>query len=280
MLEIGLPADLVERTLAALPAGCLGADQTAEGAGPARIRAYWPSLDAARAAGRDLRERLAGAAGALTIDARALDDGRWAERYQQGLRPFPLGRSFVVHPGGPAPEPAGEPGRFVLRLVPGRAFGTGEHPTTGLCVELLEGAVRAGERWLDVGTGSGILAVAAAVCGASRVLALDTDADALEVAREVVRQNGVAKRVELRHGSVAAAGAESWDGIVANVETPFFLAAAPALAGCLAARGRLIASGIPEPEADAVSRAFAAAGLHPLERRARDGWAALLARGG
>ena len=93
-----------------------------------------------------------------------------------------------MDPGVAAPEPAG---KLNIRLVPGRAFGTGEHPTTRLCRRVLEQRVRRGRRWLDLGGGSGILTTVSLLLGASEVVCADTDPEAVSVAREVLEANGL-----------------------------------------------------------------------------------------
>jgi len=211
-----------------------------------------------------------------TCDARieTVEDGRWVERYQAQLVPFDLGRGFTVLPSGRGQAP---PGRRGLLLVPGRAFGTGEHPTTQLCAAELERRVRPGSLWLDVGCGTAILSMVARYCGAARVLAVDDDPDAVEVAGEVLAGNGLAEGIEVRLGRLEDLGAEAFDGIVVNISAPFFDAAAPGLAGRLRPDGLLIASGFIGETAAGVESALAAAGLRLLERESREPWVVLVA---
>jgi ribosomal protein L11 methyltransferase len=262
--------------IAAVAADCLGLEELESGAAVARVRIYWDSLADARRGAATIRALLRNEADSGG-ECRAVEisDGRWVERYQAGLEPFSLGRRFLVVPG--ETEGAASP-RIALRLVPGRAFGTGEHATTQLCAEALEERVSKGSAWLDLGTGSGILALVAVRCGAARVQALDLDPDAIEVASEVVRTNGVSDRVELRCGTTADADPGPWDGVVANVEVPFFLEEAPALRALLAPSGLLIASGIPLDDAPAVVERFRRAGLGPVGFERRDGWCVVLQR--
>jgi ribosomal protein L11 methyltransferase len=211
------------------------------------------------------------------LEVRRVEEEPWVERYQAGLRPFGIGARFVVDPTGVA---ARRPGRTVLRLVPGRAFGTGEHPTTRLAVRALERQVQRGERWIDLGCGSGILALVAAHCGAGEVLALDVDAEAVALARRVVRQNGVAHVVRVRRGSHDAARVRGWDGIVANIELSYFLRAAPQLVRLLGRAGRLIATGFLAEERQEAGRALESAGLRVIERSSRAGWSLCVCRPG
>ncbi len=268
-LEIELAAGLEEVVLAQVALDCLGIEELESLPERRRLRIWWGSAAAAQAAQEALR--------ALSAESRTLEvpDGRWVERYQERQRPFLLGTRFKVFPAG-GHSTGGE--RIPILLRPGRAFGTGEHPTTSLCAEALETWVRADQAWVDLGTGSGILAVVAAHCGARMVLALDLDATAIEVARDVVQANGVAGCVRLCQGTAECAAERAWDGVVANIETPFFLQSATTLAGLLDAGGLLIVAGIPEGDAAEVSRRLTLAGCEPVDQALRDGWCALVHR--
>jgi len=172
-LVVEIPPDLEEDLAADLGASSLGIETAPAGATKARLRVFLPGS-------RDAKEALDEAARVLEkrglnplacrLHVEPVEDGRWAERYQASLRPLPLGERFVVIPGESS-ETAGS--RDTIRLVPGRAFGTGEHETTRLCAAALERWVRRGSRWLDLGTGSGILAVVAARRGVQRLTSLD-----------------------------------------------------------------------------------------------------------
>jgi ribosomal protein L11 methyltransferase len=200
-------------------------------------------------------------------------DGRWVERWQASLSPIPLGTRFAVLPRLDA---VAENGREPIRLIPGMAFGTGEHATTRLCASGVERRVVPGSRWLDLGTGTGLLAIVAARCGASRVLALDLDPVATAVASDVVAANAASDVVEVRAGSMAEVGDETFDGIVANIQSSFFLASAALLANALAPLGLLVASGFLDDDVLCVSSALAAAGMHVEASSSEGPWACLL----
>jgi ribosomal protein L11 methyltransferase len=266
-VTLTVPASCEEELLGALACGGLGVATEVEPDGRLRLRVYLATRDQARAAA----QRIAGVLGAAGLDPAACDvrsedvpDGRWVERYQAALRPFRLGRRFVVDPSGGLAAPAGA-GSRVIRLVPGRAFGTGEHPTTRLCVERLEACVRAGERWLDLGCGSGILAVVAAP-------------DAVEVAHEVVRMNRAEGVVEVVRGTLDAVRRSAWNGIVANVSAGFLAAQAEALAARLRGGGWLLTSGFVDADVAGLRERFAAAGLVEADSCGRRGWWALAHR--
>jgi ribosomal protein L11 methyltransferase len=197
------------------------------------------------------------------------------ERWQASLSPIPLGARFVVLQSEAAAAPDG---REPIRLIPGMAFGTGEHQTTRLCAAALEERVAPGSRWLDLGTGTGLLAIVAARCGAARVLAVDLDREAAEVAFSVVAANAAGDVVEVRAGSIAERRGETFDGIVANIQASFFMANAALLANALVDGGVLLASGFLDEDVAEISSALGAAGLRVAARGSDGSWACLLAR--
>lgn len=213
-------------------------------------------------------------AGASDVHVEPVEDLRWVERYQEGLRPFPLGDRFVVVP---RPHTPVDGSRVPVTLVPGRAFGTGEHATTRLCARALEERVCIGSRWLDLGCGSGILSVVAALCGASRVEARDTDPEAVEVAREVLEVNGVADRIGLRVGSADALAGAGFDGVAANIEAAYFVSQAGEVAAVLRDGGVLLATGFLEDQEAEVALSLARAGISIAERRRDEPWSLLVA---
>lgn len=182
------------------------------------------------------------------------------------------GRLVVAPPGVPADPDA-------IRIEDAGAFGTGHHPTTRLCLEALEDEIRAAPpaRLLDVGTGSGILAIAALRLGVPRVVGVDLDDEALAAAARNARLNGVADRLRLvRGGPEALAGA--WPLLVANILAAPLIALAPALARRLARRGTLILSGIADALESEVRVACERSGLQVVRTAAQGGWIALVAR--
>jgi ribosomal protein L11 methyltransferase len=158
----------------------------------------------------------------------------------------------------------------------GRAFGTGEHETTRLCLELLGERVSAGAVVADVGTGSGVLGVAAALAGARRVLACDDDPAVIDVARENVALNGVSAQVEVREGSWSVLPeAGPFDLIVANIHRTGVVRGAKTAVRSLAPAGAAVLSGFVEPDAGRVAAAWSAAGLSVSARRGDGEWAVL-----
>jgi ribosomal protein L11 methyltransferase len=158
------------------------------------------------------------------------------------------------------------------------AFGTGQHPTTAMCLRALEERVRGGDDVLDLGTGSGILAVAAAKLGACRVLALDTDPQAVKAARDNAAANRVGDVVEVWEGTLPeSAAGERFDVIVANISGLTLERLAPSLAGALKSEGALIISGFLEDAVAALDRTFGEVGLSVEGVEADGVWRTMIA---
>jgi ribosomal protein L11 methyltransferase len=158
-------------------------------------------------------------------------------------------------------------------------FGTGLHPTTALCLELLEELVPqdSPSGVLDVGTGSGVLAIAALVLGVPRAMAIDIDPEAVRVAADNARRNGVGDRLEVSHGGPDEL-TDAWPLVLANVLAAPLIEMAPVLVRRVAHRGQLVLSGIPQSVDEEVVRAFRRLGMWHARTSARGGWAAVLLR--
>ena len=273
-LLLRVPDPLSDELLALLSDRSLGAWSVSSEANGSELRLYFGTQDEAESARQDAArfiERAGTDPARCELTLLSVPDGHWVERYQAGLQPFHFATRFVVCPSGET-APAGE--RIPIRLVPGRAFGTGEHPTTRLCAELLERRMHPGQCWVDLGCGSGILSLVALACGAGEVLAVDTDPDAVDVAREVFDANDATGEILVRRGSTNDLPDER-DGIVANILAPFFHAQAPTLAHRLRPGGTLIASGFDAAQVDEVEQALSRAGFRVVERRGMEDWRAL-----
>jgi len=197
------------------------------------------------------------------------------ERWQRHFRAKRIGRVVVRPSWQTARARAGE---VVVEIDPGVAFGTGQHPTTAMCLQALGRLVMPGMRVLDVGTGTGILAIAAVKLGAAWALALDIDPQAVRVAMDNAHRNGVADRMEVRHGTltpeVLAHG--PFHLVVANIDGLTVRRLAPMLAEAVAPSGRLVVSGFLREGQGEVEEALAQKGLHTLERMSEGVWAALV----
>ena len=206
------------------------------------------------------------------VDALALHEVQerdWLAEWKKNWKPVEVGR-FVVAP--PWSEVEEREGRVVIRVEPGMAFGTGTHETTRLCLAAIDKHFRGGS-FLDVGTGTGILAIAAAKLDAgARVEACDTDPEAVGVARVNMRLNGVADRINFWVGSVGEA-TRSADLVCANLTADVILPLLPSLIG--ATCGRLVLSGILDSQADAVLSRLRELGAADSEVTADGEWVAI-----
>jgi ribosomal protein L11 methyltransferase len=210
--------------------------------------------------------------------ARRLREESWRDSWKKHFGVQRIGRALVVKPSWTQYKLKG--GEIVIEIDPGMAFGTGQHPTTAMCLRALEEHVRPGAVVLDVGCGSGILAIAAAKLGATRVLALDIDPNAVDATRQNAAANGAAQIVEAREGTLALESATQPDVfniIVANISGLTLERLSPALAASLAPGGALISSGFLEDAVSGLCKAYKAAGLTP-EPVIEDGvWRAIIA---
>lgn len=254
------------------------------GAGWTTVVAYFPADRRYARRERCLREvavRLAGEGwpvDPMGISTRAVVEEDWARAWQAFFRSTRVGRRLVVVPEWERHRPEGE---FIpIFIDPGMAFGTGTHPTTVMCLCLLEEYLRGGEQVVDVGTGSGILAIAAARLGASHVLALDIDPLAVEIARQNVARNGVDGVVEVRPAGPGAFPLPGADLVVANIVASTIILISPRVAAALRPGGRFIASGIVRGRRDEVERAMADAGLRVSGEREEGEWVSLVATKG
>jgi ribosomal protein L11 methyltransferase len=198
----------------------------------------------------------------------------WANAWKEHFYPLRVGQRIVIKPTWREFET--NPGDILIELDPGMAFGTGLHPTTQMCLMALEQELQPGMQVLDLGTGSGVLALAAAKLGAQAVLALDTDPVAVAAARENVRRNGVSETVTVTQGSLAQV-AGTYDLVVVNILAKVILALAQeGLAECVRPGGRWVTAGTIEPQVAQVATALETTGLCVTERRQIADWVTLI----
>jgi len=213
---------------------------------------------------------IAPAARGATLAAVPVPAVDWESLWRRHHRPMAVGRRLLVAPPWDVPRPAG---REVLVIEPGMAFGTGQHATTRACLEAIEAAVGMGQvrSALDVGTGSGVLALALARLGVEHVVALDTDPAVVPLARANLARNG-ATRVALLAGPLAAVRGH-FDLVVANLLADAIVAEAGALARVVGPGGRLVVSGLVAEQLPAVRAAYP--GWRVAETRAEGAWRTL-----
>jgi ribosomal protein L11 methyltransferase len=209
---------------------------------------------------------------------RELQDEDWANAWKVHYNPFRVGKRLWIRPTWVEAEPP-SPDAVILTLDPGMAFGTGLHPTTQMCLQALEERIRPGMAVLDVGCGSGILAICAALLGATQVVGVDTDRLAIQAATDNSAQNGVADRVAIHQGSLADVGPGQWDVVVVNILAPVIIALLHQ--GGLLERvkpgGWLILSGIIDEQAAEVVAALELASGELRQRLVVRDWVTLVA---
>ncbi len=248
-------------------------------AGPVIVRAYLPADDQLRANKRSIEEALWHLGQIQPIPAptfRPVAETDWAEAWKERLDVLHIGHHIVIRPSWRDYAPA--PGDVVIQLDPGMAFGTGLHPTTQMCLVALEELLRPEAKGLDLGTGSGILAIAAAKLGASNLLALDNDPVAAKTAQDNVATNGVQEIVNVKCGSLAEASG-SYDLVMVNILARVIVEMMQeGLATRVCPGGNLIATGILADQEPKVVAALEEQGLVLTTRQQRDDWICLVAK--
>jgi ribosomal protein L11 methyltransferase len=242
------------------------------------VKGYLPAGADLSRRRRALRRQLAALALPVVVRSRWLSEQDWAHVWKEFFPVLRVSSRLVVCPTWRSYRP--REGEAVVRLDPGMAFGTGQHPTTLMCLRALEELLRPGMDVLDLGTGSGILALAAARLGAASVLALDIDLQAVAAARDNVRLNRLGAVVQVEEGGLDGAARAAFDLAMANINAAVIVEMAPALAEVLRAGGVLVVAGFSAESAERVVGALTSTGL-VVERTLADGdWRALVARKG
>ena len=235
-------------------------------------------LDSIRSSLAELSAGTAGSAGfgTLQLETRSVNDQDWTDTWKKYFKPFHAGEHLVVKPTWEPYEPG--PGDLVIEIDPGMAFGSGTHETTGMCLSLLEEVIHGGEDVIDVGTGSGILAIGAALLGAGHVLAIDIDPDAVKVARENTANNRVDKTVSVQQGNLLDRVSDVCDICVANIISDVIISFAAPLKSHIRPGGLFICSGIVSQRSDEVAQALDSAEYEILRKVTRGEWTAFLSR--
>jgi ribosomal protein L11 methyltransferase len=242
---------------------------------------YFPQDRQAKKRCRVLEEKLAllkkNFAMLARVGYRELDEEDWAEAWKAFFEPRKIGKTIVVKPTWC--EYRADPGDIILELDPGMAFGTGTHPTTALCLGLIEDYLHKGDSFLDIGTGSGVLMIAAARLGAGFVCGLDKDTVAVEVAASNLRLNGLKHRhYSLRTGNLLESIEDKYDFIVANIFTHVIVELLDDLPRALNAGGIFACSGMFEKNKNLVVAGMKKMGFEILEIRSKEEWSAIAGR--
>ena len=209
-----------------------------------------------------------------TSETEGVEQEDWQNGWRKYYHPMDVGQRLAVVPSWQDYETS----RVKLILDPGLAFGTGGHETTNLCLEVLDERVKGGERVLDIGTGSGILAIAALKLGAAVAEGVDIDPVAVRTAGENAALNGVADKLTVLVGDLSDKASGKYDIITANIVANAIMSLAPAVPGLMADDAVFIASGIIDSRKDEVIAALEAAGLAVLEVKEKRGWECIVCK--
>ncbi|MCL2697341.1 MAG: 50S ribosomal protein L11 methyltransferase [Oscillospiraceae bacterium] len=236
--------------------------------------------------GEELLAAVRGACGSLRLEQSEVREEDWADSWKEYFKPFEVGERFIIKPTW---EEMPGTDRLVLEIDPASAFGTGQHESTKLCLEMLERVIAPGCSFLDLGCGSGILTIGALLLGAGSAAMVDVSENAVKVANENLAQNGftaaaycgdMTRDKELLHKitEVLPAAARRFDAIAANIVADVIIEMSSIFQRLLTKDGVLITSGIIEARLDEVVAALESAGLHILETKTDNGWCLILAK--
>jgi ribosomal protein L11 methyltransferase len=259
-----------------MEAGALGTETTDLADKLVRVTGYFDRMPNRESLRRELTDALRvyglPSSSVREMTVRAVADEDWLGEWKKSWQPVEVGERFIIAP--PWAELSESRDRIVIRIEPGMAFGTGTHETTRLCLAAIEKYFTGGS-FLDVGTGTGILAIAAAkLFPNAHVEACDTDVDAVEIARENARLNCLATKINFQVGTVEEATASA-DVVCANLTADVITAMLPSLLSVTC--GRLILSGILDTQAEAVKARLLECGVATPAETLQDGeWLALI----
>ena len=211
--------------------------------------------------------------GKLEVQVSGVDDEDWAENWKKSYKPFRLGQHIVIKPGWEEYSP--DDGDKIITIDPGMAFGTGTHETTGMCVALVEEIVKPGYECMDIGTGTGILAITAALQGARHILASDIDPMAVRVAKENVHINNFDSVIDCKAGDLLEVAEGKVDVIIANIIADVIIGICAPVREFIKPGGVFICSGIAREREDDTINALKRAGYARLDVRHNGEWTAI-----
>ena len=258
------------------------AEEAETGDGAITITLYFEDNEEGRTRLSEAEKLLSGIEGVSFRTKETGDDSEWLYKWQEHFKPSKVGERIVVKPGWEDYEAAD--GELVIEMDPGMAFGSGLHETTSMCIKAFEkdlGGAYDPSRYpikvLDVGTGTGILAMAAVLLGADEALGIDIDDEAVRVSNENIVKNGLEGRISIRHGNLMDGINYDPDIIVANLMADLVVMLSPAAAAQLRPGGVYITSGILDIKEDIVKKAIEDAGFDIIEVLADGEWRAITA---
>jgi len=242
------------------------------------VSGYFPASAFDQAQRQDFEKALKALDRQLTmrhrIFYRSVDEEDWAESWKAFFWPEKVSEQIVVKPTWREYAPTND--EKVLEIDPGMAFGTGTHPTTALCIQLLEQHLQPGDRLLDVGTGSGILMVAGSLLGAAEVHGIDNDPVAVDVARQNLEINGVPDNCgRVWAGDLVGGVTTGYDLVAANILAEVIIGLLPDIPGVLAPGGRFICSGILHSQKGQIIQSAEPIGFQLIDTREQEEWVAL-----
>ena len=220
------------------------------------------------------KERLEASGVEYKLETSGIEQEDWQNAWKKYYHAMDIGQRLAIVPGWETYDTD----RIVITMDPGMAFGTGTHETTSLCLETLDSLVKGGERVLDIGTGSGILAIAALKLGAEVAEGVDIDPMCVRTAGENTARNGVADRFKVLVGDLSDKASGQYDIITANIVAAAILSLAPHVPVLMAPGARFIASGIIDERRDEVLTGLKAAGLTPIEVKEKRGWVCIICK--
>ena len=220
------------------------------------------------------RERLEASGIEYTLSTAGVEQEDWQNAWKKYYHAMDIGKRLAIVPGWEEYQTD----RTVITMDPGMAFGTGTHETTSLCLEVLDERVKGGERMLDIGTGSGILAIAALKLGATEAEGVDIDPMCVRTAGENAERNGVQDRLKVLVGDLSDKASGVYNIITANIVAAAILSLAPHVPALMAPDAVFIASGIIDTRKDEVLEGLRATGLDPIEVHEKRGWVCIVCR--
>ena len=262
--------------------GAIGIETRAETRDRTELSAYFDILPNIQEIESSLRDALSSAglpsSDLRSIALRVIVDEDWLRKWKEGYEPFPIGSRFLITPTWKKPLESEIEDRIIIELDPGMAFGTGTHETTQLCLEALETYWRGGN-FLDVGTGTGILAIAAALMQQdSYIIAFDIDSNAISVARDNARLNHVDQKIEFDVGTISDYIDRHFDLVVANLTIDILELQLSEVSKATSSTGTLVMSGLLVEQIAQIRSVLSANGLVEITRRESGEWAMIACR--